>query len=250
MVPATGLGPAGIFMSTQGNRLSVIIPVLADTEAMTTLVDTLAAMPERPDEIIVVDGGNSPACAARCASLQARYLATKPCRGGQLDAGARAATGSWLWFLHADAEPKPDSAQAVRTALADGAVGGWFRFQFAGVKHLAARMLAALINLRCQFGTAYGDQGLFMTTEAYHQAGGFPADPLFEEVPLVRGLRRLGRFEALPLSLGVSPRRWERDGWFRRTLLNRRLALAYMLGVSPTRLAEHYRQDPSDNSPC
>ncbi len=226
--------------------LSVIIPVLGDTPAMERLAGLLAGMPEPPDEIIAVDGANDPACRETCAGRGVRYVATAAGRGLQLDAGARAATGKWLWFLHADATPPTTAAQCIRDALARGQVGGWFRFRFDGAEHALARALAALINWRCRFGTPYGDQGLFMTADAYHAAGGFPSDPLFEEVPLVRGLRRLGSFEPLPLSIGVSPRRWERDGWLRRTFMNRQLALAYMLGVSPARLARRYHAPVED----
>lgn len=227
-------------------RLSVTIPVLGDTPAMARLVSLLAAMPECPDEIIVADGGNDPACRESCDGLGVRYVATAAGRGLQLDAGARTATGEWLWFLHADATPPATAAQCIRAALAQGQVGGWFRFRFDGAEHAMARSLAALINWRCRFGTPYGDQGLFMTADAYRAAGGFPREPLFEEVPLVRQLRRLGTFEPLPVSIGVSPRRWERDGWLRRTFMNRQLALAYMLGASPARLARRYQAPVED----
>lgn len=235
-------------MSEHNGSLSAIIPVLGDTPAMEGLIRQLTAMPEGPEEILVVDGGNDLDCRASCARLGVRYLTTAAGRGLQLDTGARAATGGTLWFLHADASPPTDAARAVRDALNQGQVGGWFRFRFDGVNHWLARGLAALINFRCRFGTPYGDQGLFMTADAYRRTGGFPNEPLFEEVPLVRALRRLGTFRSLPLSIGVSPRRWERDGWLRRTLWNRQLAIAYMLGVPPARLARRYRAPVEDGS--
>jgi hypothetical protein len=99
------------------------------------------------------------------------------------------------------------------------------------------------INLRASIGIPYGDQGLFISRKAYEQSNGFAATPLFEEVRLVRELRRQpgGRgFHALHTSIGVSPRRWERDGWLKRTLHNRYLALAFMLGVAPAKLVQRY----------
>lgn len=233
-------------MSDCNGNLSVIIPVLGDAPIMERLVRQLATMPEGPDEIVVVDGGNDPDCRNTCTRLGVRYLATAAGRGLQLDTGARAATGDRLWFLHADASPPKAAGRAIRGALNHAQLGGWFRFRFSGVDHALARALSALINLRCRVGTPYGDQGLFMTAQAYRAAGGFPDEPLFEEVPLVRELRRLGSFKPLPQSIGVSPRRWERDGWLRRTLYNRQLAIAYMLGVSPARLARRYRAPVED----
>ena len=90
------------------------------------------------------------------------------------------------------------------------------------------------------FAEAHDYRSPFLVAEAYRDAGGFPHAPLFEEVPLVRGLRRTGRFGVLPVAIGVDPRRWERDGWWRRSLNNRRLALAYMMGASPERLSREY----------
>ena len=87
----------------------------------------------------------------------------------------------------------------------------------------------------------YGDQAIFATRAAYAATPGFAAAPLFEEVPLVRGLRRVGRFAAVSDVIEVSPRRWERDGYLQRTLVNRMLALGYSLGISPERLASWYR---------
>jgi rSAM/selenodomain-associated transferase 2 len=229
-------------MTRSDPGLSVVVPVLDDAEALERLVGRLRAMPESPDEIVVVDGAGDPVCARLCTELSVIYICTPPGRGVQLDAGARATTGGWLWFLHADASPPSHSARLIRRALSNGANGGWFRFSFTGTQHATARILSALINLRCRFGTPYGDQGLFMTAQAYRGAGGFPHVPLFEEVPLVRALRRRGRFRALPVAIGVNPRRWKRDGWWRRSLMNRRLALAYMMGASPERLARDYRR--------
>ena len=82
-----------------------------------------------------------------------------------------------------------------------------------------------------------------MRRDIYLECGGFPHQPLFEEVALVRKLRFRGQFQALATPLGVSPRRWERDGWIRRCLSNRRLALAYARGLTAPRLAARY--DPS-----
>lgn len=228
-------------MSIVQAKLSVVIPVFRDNDCLARLLGQLTAMPETPDEVIVADGSGDTDCQALCARFGAHYLATGAGRGLQLDSGARAATGDWLWFLHADSTLPAPAAGAVRAALTTGQTGGWLRFRFEDAHHPVARGLACLINLRCRLGTPYGDQGLFMTMAAYRTAGGFAHEPLFEEVQLIRKLREQGRFRPLPISIGVSARRWKRDGWLRRSLANRRLAIAYMLGKSPTALARRYR---------
>ena len=121
-------------------------------------------------------------------------------------------------------------------------MGGYLRFRFQGAPTIGKRLLAAAINLRSRIGVPYGDQGLFATREAYAQTGGFPHQPLFEEVAVVKSLRRQGPFVALPLPIGVDPRRWERDGWLKRTLRNRWLALRYACGARPIQLAASYQR--------
>jgi rSAM/selenodomain-associated transferase 2 len=236
--------------------VSVIIPVVGDSEGLAKLLDYLTRLDSPPQEIVVVDGG----AGARCRSLARRfrciYVATRPGRGHQLHAGALRASGDVLWFLHADARPPTNGIPLIRAQCVAGQTGGWFRFRFAGRRAWYKSLLEGLINWRTRFGVPYGDQGLFMSRVAYDAVGGFADVPLFEEVALVRALRRRGGFGAVPAAIGVSPRRWERDGWLHRTLANRLLALAFALGVSPHRLARRYRPlgdiegNPDGNAPA
>ncbi len=227
--------------SAAASSLSVVIPVLGDAATLGRLLLQLRSQCPAPAEILVVDGGESQQCRELCERAAVGYSVTRPGRGHQLHHGAARATGDVLWFLHADAVIATDATAAIHAAVRAGAVGGYFRFRFGGPPAWQKSLLATLINLRARVGVPYGDQGLFATRRAYAAAGGFPDWPLFEEVPLVKRLRRAGRFAPLPTAITVSPRRWERDGWLRRTLENRALALAYMAGASPWRLAQRYR---------
>ncbi len=227
--------------AAEQTKLSLIIPVLGDTQELTKLFAVLRTGSETPDEIIVVDGAKDAQCQSLCDDNGAQYLATSRGRGRQLRAGAAAATGDWLWFLHADTQPSKLACKAIRASLSQGAAGGCLRFRFAGRPSQARSLLAKLINWRTRIGIPYGDQGLFATRRAYETAGGFANQALFEEVQLVRGLRRTGRFEHVPAPIEVSPRRWEQEGWLRRSCANRLLAIGYMLGVSPGTLAKHHR---------
>ncbi len=225
----------------EARTVSVVIPILGDVPELHRLLDLLGE-PSDAFEVIVVDAANDPACRKLCEQEGARCIGTRAGRGHQLRVGAEHARGLVLWFLHADAEPPPGAVELLRTVVAGGAAGGCFRFRFAGTATWTKRCLAALVGVRNRTGgIPYGDQGLFFAREAYMAAGGFADQPLFEEVPLVKAVRREGRFRVLPEAIGVSPRRWERDGWLRRTLENRLLALGYALGVSPRTLAGYYR---------
>lgn len=225
--------------------ISVVIPVLGDLNALTQILEHLGSLASTPDEIIVVDGANDRHCAGLCAVHGCVYLSTTPGRGHQLDAGAGHASGHVIWFLHADARPPTSAVDRIRGAISNGAIGGYFRFRFTGKPTWYKQTLGWLINLRSRIGIPYGDQGLFIQRSQYFECGGFADTPLFEEVPLIKAVRRNGHFVQLAVAIGVSPRRWERDGWLRRTLANRMLALGYTVGMSPARLARHYQSGQS-----
>ncbi|MGH8218513.1 MAG: TIGR04283 family arsenosugar biosynthesis glycosyltransferase [Steroidobacteraceae bacterium] len=221
-------------------RVAVIIPTLDEDAVLQRLIARLDHLDPAPAEVVVVDGAASATCEALCRGADALWLPAHPSRGGQLALGAARGPAEVLWFLHADCEPHDASIAAIEDSIASGAVGGYFRFRFGGTPTHTKRFLERCIALRCRWGMVYGDQGLFVTRSAYAATPGFTVQPLFEEVALVRALKRTGRFAALDLPVTVSPRRWERDGFFRRTLANRMLALAYQCGVSSARLARWY----------
>jgi len=217
-------------------RVAVIIPTLDDAESLAGLLSRLAHLDPLPDELIVV-GAASASCELVCRSAGAAWLAAHAARGGQLALGAARARADVLWFLGTDCEPHRSAVAALRGAVAAGAAGGYFRFRFAGPRSRIKRTLERCIALRSRIGTIYGDQGLFVTRTAYEDTPGFALQPLFEEVALVRALKRTGRFVALSLPLTVCPQRWEYEGFLRRALVHRWLVLAFMCGVAPARLA-------------
>lgn len=221
-------------------NFSVIIPCHHDEEELEGLITQLHSLPFKPYEIVVVDGAVSESCRVLCHQKQAQWLASEPCRGQQLLCGAATAQSDVLWFLHADTRLPSDPLSAMWSAIKQGAIGGYFRFSFDVPRDWPANILEPAIALRCRIGVPYGDQGLFVMRKIYHQVGGHAPWPLFEEVPLVQGVRKLGEFAALSESVFVNPRRWQQDGWWRRTWHNRKLALNFARGVAPQELAESY----------
>ncbi|MGZ0019307.1 TIGR04283 family arsenosugar biosynthesis glycosyltransferase [Nitrosomonas sp. wSCUT-2] len=221
-------------------KFSIVIPCYRDETPLARLLEQLRRLPHQPDEIIVVDAADSIRCAQLCEQSAVIRLITEPCRGLQLGIGAAQARGDVIWFLHADAQLAADPLPMMVAAIQRGAIGGYFRFRFAGQRAWPAAILEPAIALRCRLGVPYGDQGIFMQRMVYHQAGGHASWPLFEEVPLVKAARRLGRFVALPEPVFVDSRRWQRDGWWRRSLKNRLLALRFMSGAAPQDLVARY----------
>ncbi|SEP41281.1 TIGR04283 family arsenosugar biosynthesis glycosyltransferase [Nitrosovibrio sp. Nv6] len=226
------------------SSFSVIIPCYHDETRLAYLLrqlQNLRRLHRQPMEVIVVDGAADDACRKVCHEYSVRWVPGEPCRGRQLLAGAALAQGDKLWFLHADNRLSPGAIVAMECAFEQGASGGYFRFRFDAPRAWPALLLEPAIAFRCRFGVPYGDQGLFMTRRAYEETGGHSPWPLFEEVSLVRGLRRLGRFLPLREPILIDSRRWQRDGWWYRTWVNRNLALAFARGAAPDKLAARYR---------
>ena len=162
-------------------------------------------------------------------------------RGAQMNAGAAAARGQWLLFLHADSE-LPSMWLAVLEELTPNSAvaGGAFRLR---IKSDAwqARVIERGVRLRVALlGLPYGDQGLFVRRQVFNELGGYRDLPLMEDVDLVRRMRRHGRLLYSQASVLTSARRWEHDGWFRRSARNLWLATQFLAGVAPARLARNY----------
>jgi rSAM/selenodomain-associated transferase 2 len=219
--------------------ISVVIPVYQDHITLTRLLDALDHGDERPDEVIIVSADGDGEFHSSLEGPGRRVIEAPANRGAQMDAGAQATTGDVLWFLHADAGPARGAIAAIRAAIRSGAESGCFSFVFAGDRTATKSLLEWLIGMLG--GMVYGDQGIFARTDIYRTCGGFSHAPLFEEVALVRALQRRGSFVCLSTAIQVSPRRWDRDGWLRRSAHNRWLAACYMFGVPAAELARRYR---------
>ena len=217
-------------------QISVIIPTYNEA---TTIRAAAAALGEA-GELIVVDGGSGDETVAIARAEGMRVLEAARGRGRQMNAGARAASGDVLLFLHADTRLPAGAFAAIEALLADPRVcGGHFSLVFDGGTW-ESRALTRLYPVLRWFGMCYGDSGIFLRREAFARLGEYQDYPLFEDCDLFRRARRLGRFERLPLRARTSSRRFE--GRFLRTFaLWSLLQCLYWLGVSPARLDRLYR---------
>ena len=231
--------------------VSVIIPVLRDAGPLSVLLARLH--PGARCEVIVANGdiGDPALESVRRAWPAVRWVDGAPGRGRQMNAGAERATGHWLLFLHADAQLNDGWLDEIRRAADAGAVGGCYRLEIDSPRW-QARLIERGVRWRARWlGLAYGDQGLFIRRNLFRALGGYRAMPVMEDADLVRRMRRHGRLRYSPVAVSVSARRWERDGWMRRSVSNARILLLYLAGRSPDRLAALYPawQDPATTVP-
>ena len=222
--------------------LSVVVPALNEAAGIAATLAPLQPLRARGHELVVVDGGSTDGTAALAAPLADRVLHSPRGRARQQNAGARAARGDVLLFLHADTRLPDGADRLVLEGLARSG-RGWGRFdvRLTG-RHPMLRVVERMISLRSRLtGVATGDQAVFVTRERFAAAGGFPEIPLMEDLALSRALLRAGRPLCLRARVTTSSRRWEERGIWRTILLMWRLRLAYYLGADPARLAERYR---------
>lgn len=226
----------------QEERLvSVVIPVWRDADALTR---ALQCVPGRSNvEVIVARalGEEARYEGARTLYPDVRWVSAPRGRASQMNAGAAIARGRWLLFLHADTELPADwMAVIARADRSAHTVAGAFRLTLDSLAW-QARVVESGVHLRVAlFGLPYGDQGLFIRRHTFEGMDGYRDLPLMEDIDLVRRARQKGRLLRSRAAVRTSARRWQRDGWMRRSAHNASLATRYLLGASPARLAQQY----------
>ncbi len=218
--------------------ISVVVPVLNEASGIAARLRALRS--DGFTEIVVADGGSEDRTAELAAAEGATVVQAPRGRARQMNAGAAAARGEVLLFLHADTQLPKSAYWLITDALEDpGVVGGCFRLAF-DARHPVLDVSAWASRFETAF-TTFGDQGYFVRREAFEAVGGFPELPLMEDVAFRRLVRKRGRFMKLPVAATTSARRFLRKGPLRQQLLNGLLVAAYLAGVSPERLKKHYR---------
>ena len=231
--------------------VSIVVPVLYDTAELTLLLESLAqpeddapdAQPHGQDyDVIVVNGDPADTslqiCRARFPDVQ--WAETGRCRASQMDAGARLSQARWLLFLHADTRLSPGWLNEIQRIDRTVTVGGAFAFRLDSPARIA-RGIERAVAVRVQWaGLPYGDQGIFVRRSAFEELGGYAPLPVMEDIEFVRRLRSFGPVVWSTVPVRVSARRWEQDGWIRRSTLNVVCLCLFLLGVSPQWLARRY----------
>lgn len=219
--------------------LSFVVPVLNEADAIAATLASLQSLRAVGHEVIVVDGGSTDATVARAESLADRVLTTPRGRARQMNAGATVARGDVLVFLHVDTR-LPEQAVAVIRAALRYRLWGRFDVDIAGQPGML-RVVAAFMNLRSRLtGIATGDQTLFISRAAFAAVGGYPEQPLMEDIELSKRLKKLGPPACSRERVITSGRRWEANGVWSTILLMWRLRFDYWRGVPAVRLATRY----------
>lgn len=249
-------------MTAVAINISIVIPVLNEADNLPRLISHLVHLNPLPHQVILVDGGstdNSVAVAKKLieglidtshsviASQSAsngqvadwQVVESAAGRATQMNAGADLATGNILLFLHADTQLPNHAITDIKSAVMRAE---WGRFDV----HLDSsewmlKVVSQMMNWRSRLsGIATGDQAIFVKRELFEQLGGYPDQPLMEDIELCKRLKAIGKPACLNSKVITSPRRWQQYGTWRTILLMWRLRFDYWCGVSADNIKQRY----------
>lgn len=220
--------------------LSIVVPVLNEAASISRVLQALEPLRERGAQVIVVDGGSRDGTVALAQALADAVVQGPRGRARQMNTGASMAQGAVLLFLHADTFLPYRADVEVLQAVQVGALWGRFDVQIEGRSPMLA-VVAAMMNLRSRLsGIATGDQAMFVRRDVFEAVGGFPDQPLMEDIELSKRLGRRASPACLRACVRTSGRRWETRGVWRTIGLMWCLRWRYWRGESPEQLARDY----------
>ncbi|MDP2679630.1 MAG: TIGR04283 family arsenosugar biosynthesis glycosyltransferase [Rhodoferax sp.] len=223
-------------------RLSIIVPVLNEAVVLPGLLERLLPLSRHGCEVLFVDGGSTDESVAMIKCAGFKVVPSQPGRARQMNAGAACTSGQTLLFLHADTELPTGAVDCISQALSSD-LHRWGRFDVCITgQHWMLHVVGHMMNLRSRWsGIATGDQAMFVTRAVFDAVGGFPDQPLMEDIELSKRLLSLSRPACVSRCVTTSGRRWETRGVWRTILLMWRLRWNYWRGVPVDLLARAYQ---------
>lgn len=227
--------------------VAVIVPVLNEARALAATLESVCC--QAPEELVVVDGGSGDGtpeiarAALAAAGPGTRWTLMEASRGRalQMNAGAAASRSPVLLFLHGDTRLPEGGLERVRRAVARGALWGRFRLRLEDARPVY-RLIETTMEWRSRLsGIVTGDQTFFVRRDLFELMRGFPSQPLMEDIAFSKRLNTVARPVVIDATVLTAARRWQQGGVFRTILQMWSLRALYALGVSPRRLAGHYR---------
>jgi len=231
-------------------NISIIIPILNEADNLPELIAHIVHLDPAPQQVILVDGGSLDGSVAIANSVLKsietaqsitdwHIIESTVGRAQQMNAGAMLATGDVLLFLHADTELPADAIDNVQQAIAQY---DWGRFDVRlDSREPLLKIVGLMINQRSRLmSIATGDQAIFIKKSIFEQIGGYPDQPLMEDIELCKRLKKIARPACLKSKVTTSARRWQQHGTWRTIFLMWHLRFDYWCRVSPDVLKQRY----------
>jgi len=220
--------------------LSIIIPVLDEALMIESLLKSLDGLRNDGAEVIVVDGGSRDDTVAKATGVADQVLISSAGRAVQMNVGARASRGKYLFFLHADTRLPDDVIPLLKDIDENDIIWGRFDIRLSGQRAIY-RVIELFINWRSRLtGIATGDQVIFVNSRVFFDEGGYPEIALMEDIALSKRLKKICPGHCLRQVVETSSRRWKNRGALRTIVSMWVLRSLYFFGVDTEFLARIY----------
>lgn len=220
-------------------ELSIIVPIYNEMEVLPDLLSHLQQWKRHGCEIVLVDGGSEDGCGDVAQAIGFTVFHSGRGRALQMNTGAAQASGAALVFLHADTRLPDNGPKIILKALK---LKSWGRFNvLIEGNHFMLSIVSLFMNLRsCITGISTGDQAIFVRKALFEEIGGFPEQPLMEDIEISKLLKRQGRPACINEKVTTSGRRWLTRGVWRTIWLMWRLRFSYWRGMPADQIARAY----------
>lgn len=219
--------------------LAIVIPVFNEAKILPNVLKALKTL--SVEELVFVDGGSTDNTVALIREQGFVCLQSEAGRAKQMIVGTQNTKSDIILYLHIDTLISSSNILNIKKAYNQGYLSGRFDIILSN-SSITYRIISFFINARsCLTKVSTGDQGIFVSRQAYEAVGGYPDIALMEDIALTKALKRLGKVVCLHDKLVTSSRRWEKHGVLKTIFLMWKLRFLFWIGVSPEKLAEIYR---------
>ncbi len=219
-------------------KFSVIISTLNEENYIGKTIGNLLSFKKKP-EIIIIDGGSNDETINIVKKFNLKIIHSKKGRGEQLNKGGKNANGEILVFLHADTRLPENAFELIEKYFENPETKiALFKLGFDS-DNILLNFYTRFTSVDSVF-TSFGDQAIIIRKEFYYKLGGFPDQPIFEDVELLRKARKITRVIKLPAAVITSARRFNKQGIIKTQLKNVYYFALYFMGVKPDKLYKQY----------